>query len=730
MFTGTHLLYDLVQMQYNVLFLISNSNFQFGTLIYILEYFLYGLSRTRYLQLTNMIFLGSTFFLMVIINLPQTSTISGSENILYTLFIINILVIIYTGLFLPAKDTILATIGELGILDFFSFLYPKSSFSLNQQTIFSFVVLPIIVAMLTMSTTYLRNKYFYELQTQQRSLSESEKRYRQLFEDSHISLWMLDLTQVKNILDQLHKSGIKDLGTYLLTKPEILQACASTIRLVNLNQASLDLFKAKTKEEFLKNITNIFDITRDLPGIFSILFAGAYEYEIETPVHTINRDTLYVNIKWTIIHGYEKSFSRILVSITDLTEQKRVEKILRQINHELEQKNSFITMLVDNLPLITFQTDNNHVITDIRGSGLKNTGFTTEKLVGQPLTTLFPNARTQLEKFHCPEQKRFVVEGEYNNAPWFFDTHILCEKKNHSIHAGFAIDITEEKLTQSKLVVAEKISVLGLLVGGMAHEINNPLSYITNNTFMLQQYTSNMQGLVEKLSKKITFLDLKSITEVNNYKREFDWDFTLQETKNCLTENLNGLELIKNIVNDLRVYSQNEKNENKLQKVNVTEVIQRSVRVLSYKDKQRIRYEVTLISNCYMLGHLSRLHQVFINLLKNASEAIAREGIIKITSTLTEQHIIIKIWDNGCGIKPTIMKKLFTPFVSTKKYGEGTGLGLNITKTIITEHQGTITVQSEVGKFTEFTLIFPLFKEKTLVYSPPTSEVDCSEVIA
>ena len=261
-----------------------------------------------------------------------------------------------------------------------------------------------------------------------------------------------------------------------------------------------------------------------------------------------------------------------------------------------------------------------------------------------------------------------------------------------------------------KLIESEKITALGEFIAGIAHEINNPLSYIKNNSELITNYYDTYTKFFTHLDQLISTFnisnDFKSKLAV--LKKDLELEYINHEFRDVLKENNVGLELIQRTVTDLQMYSKMDHEEKAFRKIDINEIITSAIRMISYKEKRRITFEQNLAQDSFIYGQTTRLSQVFLNLIKNASEAITEGGIIRVTSRKIGNHLEINIWDNGTGIDPKILPRLFKPFFTTKLYGKGTGLGLTISKSIIEEHKGSISVQSETGKYTEFTILFPL----------------------
>ncbi len=237
--------------------------------------------------------------------------------------------------------------------------------------------------------------------------------------------------------------------------------------------------------------------------------------------------------------------------------------------------------------------------------------------------------------------------------------------------------IEELKQTQEQLVQSEKMASLGTLTAGVAHEINNPLNYLKGAQVGLDDYF-NAHGSADK---PLTDFFLHSI--------------------------LVGVERITNIVKGLNLFSRN--NEKKDEDCDIHAIIDNCLVMLNNKLKQKAVIEKDYFDHALVIkGNVGKLHQVFLNVLVNAMQAIVDNGSIKIKTYISENCSIIEISDTGIGIEEKQLSKITDPFFTTKPPGEGTGLGLSIAYSILMEHKGTIAFESEIMKGTKVIITIPI----------------------
>lgn len=180
-------------------------------------------------------------------------------------------------------------------------------------------------------------------------LLESKERYRNLFENSPISLWEEDCSDIKKYIDNLKSKGIKDLRAYFDKYPKEVALCANMVKVVDVNKATIDLFKAKSKGDFITGLENIF--TENSYEVFKeeliAIAEGKSYFESEDIVKTMTGDKIYITMKWVLTLGNEKAYSKRLVSIVDITERKRAEEAIKKYAKQLEESNRMKELFTD-----------------------------------------------------------------------------------------------------------------------------------------------------------------------------------------------------------------------------------------------------------------------------------------------------------------------------------------------------------------------------------------------
>ncbi|MGF1677538.1 MAG: ATP-binding protein, partial [Rivularia sp. (in: cyanobacteria)] len=275
--------------------------------------------------------------------------------------------------------------------------------------------------------------------------------------------------------------------------------------------------------------------------------------------------------------------------------------------------------------------------------------------------------------------------------------------------------------TQAQLVQTEKISSLGQLVAGVAHEVNNPVGFIAGNLSIANQYIEDLLQLLNLYQTNVP----SPPEEIEIFQEEIDLDYLLEDLPKMITSMELGTERIRDIMQSLRNFSRTDSADKK--PVNVHEGIETTLMILQHRLKAKAerpaiqiikKYEKIPLLKCYS----GQLNQAFMNLLANAIDALdeSNEGktyaeieknpnVITICTSADEDKVTIRIADNGPGMTEEVRSKLFNAFFTTKPEGKGTGLGLSISHQIVTEkHGGNLYCISSPGNGAEFVIELPL----------------------
>ena len=246
---------------------------------------------------------------------------------------------------------------------------------------------------------------------------------------------------------------------------------------------------------------------------------------------------------------------------------------------------------------------------------------------------------------------------------------------------------------QERMVQSEKMASLGRLVAGIAHEINNPTGYILSNLHTLRSYEQLLEDFLKTLPSTV-FSGLDSFCR------------SLEDRPVLVKETIEGAERIKKIIQDLRIFAHPAEGDMVLGDLRVC--MERAIEILTNSLKYRIKLVKEYGDIPLVCFSEQQMLQVFVNIVANAEQAIRGEGAITIRTFARGEYVYVEVKDTGAGILPEHLPKIFDPFFTTKTVGQGTGLGLSLTHSIIEKHRGMIFVESKPDEGATFTVKIPI----------------------
>lgn len=267
--------------------------------------------------------------------------------------------------------------------------------------------------------------------------------------------------------------------------------------------------------------------------------------------------------------------------------------------------------------------------------------------------------------------------------------------------------------THSMIIQNEKMASIGLLAAGVAHEINNPLSYLSTNLNSFQYYAKKIHAVVKNIIELTEIPDQQneSIEAIKNILENDDILFVVDDIIQLIIESSEGMDRVKNIVRDLTGFARKDNKEFHYADINqgIKSTLNIAWSEVKYKADVDLNFKEIPLVEC----SIQKMNQVFMNLIINASHAIEKFGKIIITTSNDKETVLIAIADNGKGMSKEIIDNIFEPFYTTKAIGKGTGLGLSIAANIIEKHHGHIDVKSKEGEGTTFTIRLPIHQITT-----------------
>lgn len=272
------------------------------------------------------------------------------------------------------------------------------------------------------------------------------------------------------------------------------------------------------------------------------------------------------------------------------------------------------------------------------------------------------------------------------------------------------------KLVKQKemLVQAEKLASIGLLAAGMAHEINNPLAYISSNLSNLTEY---LDDLLLVVSRAQALADLsengspsefhESVADFRNKLEEINMGFLVEDARQLLEDCSVGTKRIETIANSLRGFVRQD--DPQPRQAELADIITSALALSNNELTNRCQVECQIPESLPPITCFpGQIEQILVNLLANAAQAIEGSGVVSIKVQMAdEDHFKIEITDNGKGISPENITQIFDPLFTTKDVGQGTGLGLHIVRSLVERHGGSMDIVSSLGSGTTFSLVLP-----------------------
>ena len=287
------------------------------------------------------------------------------------------------------------------------------------------------------------------------------------------------------------------------------------------------------------------------------------------------------------------------------------------------------------------------------------------------------------------------------------------EVSEAAMELRIAEEVRKNREKDILLLQQDKLASIGHLAAGVAHEINNPIAFITSNLGTLQKYVTLEQRYRHALEDALkTHCPGEEIKKLEELHRQLDLPFIQVDIPVLISESQEGAERVKRIVLDLKDFARTD--EDQMKETDLNHCVMSTINIVRNEIRYVAELELQLNEIPTIVCNAQQINQVIANLLVNAAHAIEGRGMITVRTSTEPGQVIMTVTDTGCGIPAEIRNRIFDPFFTTKEVSKGTGLGLSISYDIIRKHGGVITVESEPGVGTTFMVRLPI-KEKAEV---------------
>lgn len=453
--------------------------------------------------------------------------------------------------------------------------------------------------------------------------------------------------------------------------------------------------------------------------------------------------------------------ARVVSVSRDITERLRNEEERKAIARELEESREFLTKIINSIsdPLLVKDEECRYVLVNDAECSLS--GRPRQEILGRRVQEIFPqddmtrpsddDARV-LETGEESVSEESIVDGSGRQRTLITKKSRYIDANGNKFVVGIVRDISERikreaelrrlkdqieernaelettlldlKRMQASLVQSEKMASLGQLTAGIAHEINNPLAFVSSNLNRFREYFTDLHSVVQQwqnVGGSAGNGDTSALIALAR-EREHDIDirFVVEDFESLMTSTQGGAQRIKTIVEQLRGFA--HVSESGFAPADINAAIEETLLIVW----NELKYKASVGKDFGDLPpvecNIGEIKQVLVNLLVNAAHAIPEKGTVTVRTHRENTMVVVEVSDSGTGIPPENLKRIFDPFFTTKGVGKGTGLGLWITATIVEKHGGTITAESTVGEGTTFFVRLPVGRQHEADNSGGTPE--------
>ncbi len=419
-----------------------------------------------------------------------------------------------------------------------------------------------------------------------------------------------------------------------------------------------------------------------------------------------------------VIHKMDEVYSKLVADEVELEEK----------NAQLEQSQQFIFSLLSAMSDVLIACNQDGLIEETNAALCELVGRSEQSLRGVPVTDLLADEASIAHWRQTTEQQTpregAVLEVNLRDARGqVVPVDLNCTPRRNSdgrlvgrVLVGRPLGELKRayhqlreahealKRAQQQLMHSEKMASLGRLVAGVAHELNNPISFVLGNVHVLQRYGKRLDAYLEAVHR----LELPS--ELQAKRAELRIDHLLTDLPSLMEGTLEGAQRTADIVNGLKRFSTAVHEE--IAPVEINDVVERAILWVKKGTAPRFEVHWTRGPDCQVNGNAGQLLQVMMNLIQNAYDAAGADGTrtpeLRIDMTVSGDAVHLRFADNGPGIAPEHLSRVFDPFFTTKSVGKGTGLGLSISYGIVEQHGGQLSVANLPQGGAEFTLTLPV----------------------
>jgi PAS domain S-box-containing protein len=478
----------------------------------------------------------------------------------------------------------------------------------------------------------------------------------------------------------------------------------------------------------------------------STLVPGAFEAEVQIP--DLAPGGIWLLVNTVPLRDHAGEITGAIVTLQDVTQSRRTEQELtRRLEQMLEERSAelaaharVLDAFVDNAPMgVVYAADttvlrSNPRMVEIFGLAREAIDpsevtegrefFIAREDVGMLRKMALPHLSRgeplhhEMWMRHASGRQVWVQVNAYAVDPgnkntgvwWMLQDRTDVRAAQQELHQRFEqLQATNAKLeqAQNQLLQNDKMASIGQLAAGVAHEINNPVGFVSSNLSTLRQYVQSLLNLADAYADaRAAPGDADLAAQLVTVIDDVELDYLKEDLPQLLDESADGLNRVKKIVQDLKDFSRVDQAD--WQQADLNAGLESTLNVV----RNEVKYKAEVVKNLgtlpLVLCLAGQLNQVFMNLIVNASHAIKDKGVITLSSGAAGKWAWVQVDDTGCGMTEDVQRRIFEPFYTTKDVGKGTGLGLSLSFSIMQRHGGAIRVRSVLGQGSSFRVWVPV----------------------
>jgi len=538
------------------------------------------------------------------------------------------------------------------------------------------------------------------------------------------------------------------------TVREPLVVLNSDLKILTANHSFYDTFKVMPEETIGNFIYDVGNRQWDIPAL-RVLFEEILPhdtvfngYEVEHDFPGIGRKTILLNARE--VFSENKASRIILLAMEDITERKKLET---EIQDALEYAENIVEAVRE--PLVVLDSDlkiltANHSFYDtfkveseatvgnfIYDVGNRQWDIPLLRVLFEeilPLDTVINGYEVEHDFLDIGRKiillnARQIFRREVGSHIILLAMEDITERKQteavlqqHQIQLQILNEHLEKRITEEVaknrekdilLLHTDKMSSIGQLAAGVAHEINNPIAFIDSNLVTLKRYAESLSKFFRHLESLDEIDSSEVLQSLRRALENLGIIYIMEDINPLIAESSEGAHRVKQIVKDLKNFARTD--DTGFEWADLNDNVKSTVNLVRNEIKYASELHLQLGEIPLISCSRHQISQVILNLLVNASHSIKKQGAITVATRQVDDSVWLSVKDNGCGMSEEVRKRIFEPFYTTKELGKGTGLGLSISYSIIQKHHGEILVESEPGIGTTFTVILPINNSKELL---------------